>query len=73
MFLRALKVCDPEYLDTELQHINLVAKKLCYPESFINMAWMQARKAYYESGNKQPERLFLLEGRSSVFNFETGC
>ena len=57
MFLRALKVCDPEYLDTELQHINLVGKKLCYPESFINMAWIQARKTYYESGNKQPFNL----------------
>ena len=54
MFLRALRVCDPEYFSDEYEHINLVAKKLCYPEVFINNCWMQARKSFYELRVKQP-------------------
>ena len=54
MFLRALRICDPEHLNNEIQHINLTAKKLCYPDEFVNNCWMQAGKTFYQIRNQQP-------------------
>ena len=57
MFLRALRVCDPEHIDDEINHINQIAKKLCYPNEYINNCWMQARKTFYQIGDQQPFNL----------------
>ena len=53
MFLRALRICDPEHIDDEINHINQIAKKLCYPNEYINNCWMQARKTFYQIGDQQ--------------------
>ena len=45
--LRAYKVCDPEFLDAELNHIRNVFYKLCYPRQFIDRAFSKARKKIY--------------------------
>ena len=57
MFLRALRICDPEYLNDEIHHINLIAERLCYPEEFINKSWMKARQTYYQVREQQPFNL----------------
>ena len=45
--LRAYKICDPEFLDNELEHIRNVFSKLCYPKHFIEKAFSKARRKFY--------------------------
>ena len=52
MFTRALKVCDPHYLDDEISHIKNTFKKLCYPSHFINDALALARRKFYNKTDK---------------------
>ena len=44
---RALRLCDPEHLDSELQHIRNVFHKLCYPKYFIDKAFTFAKRKHF--------------------------
>ena len=45
--IRAYRICDPEFLDQELDHIRHIFHKLCYPHHFINKAFSRARKVIF--------------------------
>ena len=47
MFLRALRVCCPEFLDEELDMIRKIAGNLRYPNYFIENAFSKAKKTFY--------------------------
>ena len=47
LFLRALRICDPVYLDNEIHHIFGAFNKLGYTNSFIKQALSSARKTFY--------------------------
>ena len=47
MFLRAFKICDPEFLENEFQTIFDIAQELCYPRDFIENCLRNARKTYF--------------------------
>ena len=47
MASRALRICDPPYLDAELEHIRNTFKKLCYPNHIINTCISKAKKRHF--------------------------
>ena len=47
MFTRALRVCDPQHLDQEIQHIFQSFMKLGYPHHFINSCLSNAKRKWY--------------------------
>ena len=52
MFLRALRVCSPQFIDAEIKTIYDIALKLKYPRTFIDVAWKRARKTFYSTNDK---------------------
>ena len=44
MFLRALRICSPEYIQEEFENIFSIAEKLKYPKHFIECALRKAQK-----------------------------
>ena len=56
MFLRALRICSPEYLDEEIRCIYDIGDKLKYPQHFIDASYSFARKTFY---NPQPNKSFV--------------
>lgn len=56
MFLRALRICDPEFIDDELNNIYDIGYKLQYPKHFLDSAYNLARKTFY---NVQPKETFV--------------
>ena len=51
MFLRALRICSPEFLDEEIKNITTTGRKLKYPERILENALKTAKKTFY--GNKE--------------------
>ena len=51
LFLRALHICDPEFLDDEIQHIKASLKRLAYPNRTLTKAYFKARSAFF--GNRK--------------------
>ena len=49
LFLRALRVCSPEYLKDEIDHIKFALKKLAYPERILDKAYWKARKTAFRN------------------------
>ena len=49
MFLRALRICSPEFLDEEIDNIYCIATKLKYPKTFIEKSLNQAKKTFYRT------------------------
>ena len=47
MFLRAYRVCSPEFLDIEIETIFNISEKLKYPKHFIDCALQKARRTFY--------------------------
>ena len=47
MFLRAMRICSPQFLDDEIKLIFHIFKNLKYPLSFIKKAYFKARKTFY--------------------------
>ena len=47
MFLRALRVCCPEFLEAELKNIRNISSVLKYPSHFIDKALDKAKKSFY--------------------------
>ena len=55
---RALRLCDPCYIDKEFKHIKEVFRKLAYPEFFINKAFSRAKRNYYNPKTNNKEAHF---------------
>lgn len=49
MFLRALRLCSPEYLDDEFHKIYNIACKLKYPSQMIDRSLHKAKKTFYRT------------------------
>ena len=54
MFLRAYRICSPEYLDDEINKIYEISTNLKYPKLFIDKCLRTARKTFYSTTDKQP-------------------
>ena len=54
MFLRALRICSPEYMDEEMAKIYRIASDLRYPKTIIDKALYRARKSFRNNEEKVP-------------------
>ena len=54
MFLRALRICSPEFMDDEINKIYEISVKLKYPKSFVDSSLRKAKKTFYSNGEKEP-------------------
>ena len=54
MFLRAFRVCSPEFIDNEINNIKCTGKKLKYPERIIECALKSAKKSFYRIQEREP-------------------
>jgi hypothetical protein len=54
MFLRALRIVDPEFLDGEINKIFEIGDKLCYPINFLDLCFEKAKKTFYNVYTKAP-------------------
>ena len=54
MFLRALRVCSPVFLQEEFERIYSISEKLKYPKYFIDCALQKAQKTFYSVNQKEP-------------------
>ena len=69
--LRALRICEPEYLDSELNHIFATFRGLRYPSHFIERAISRARKIFYGFTNDcrdKPKRYLSLPFNPAIAN-----
>ena len=82
IFLRAYNICDPEYIDDEINYIFDIFKKLGYGEVAVKKSYFKARKTFYKpkeirdkSSHKNvlvgPEIIDLLFIRRSVENINS--
>ena len=53
LFLRALRYCEPEFLDDEIKFIFESFEKLGYPLHFLNKALCKSRRIFYSNEEKQ--------------------
>ena len=53
MVTRALRICDPVYLDEELLHIKSVFEKLEYPKYFVENSFSKAKRNFYNPNNER--------------------
>ena len=49
LFLRALRVCSSEYLESELSHVFGVLKSLAYPNYILNKALSKAKRVHHRT------------------------
>ena len=49
MFLRAFRICDPEYIDNEIKRIFDIGKQLCYPEHFIKSCHDKTKSKFFNN------------------------
>ena len=54
MFLRALRICSPEYVDEEIDEIYRIASKLKYPKRYIDQSLVRAKKTFYNVKVREP-------------------
>ena len=54
IFLRALRICSPPYMENEIQKIHEIARGLQYPVYLIDKALRNAKKIFYSTGEKEP-------------------
>lgn len=54
MFLRALRICDPEYINEEFNHIYNLARNLCYSSEIIDKCLTKANNTFYGNKTKEP-------------------
>ena len=54
MFLRAYRICNPNFLDNEVSTIIGIFSDLKYPKYLINKVHMKVRKTFYSTSNKTP-------------------
>ena len=63
MFFRAFRICDPKYLDSELDHIRNSFSRLGYPHHFIEKSLSIARKRFY---NPSPPKVFNMNNNITL-------
>ena len=51
LFLRALRICSPKYLDGELEEIRSQLSKLGYPMWFLSKALSKAKASFYKTSS----------------------
>ena len=56
MFLRALRVCSPEYFNKEIKTIYEIGNNLKYSECFLDICFSKARKSFYNINNNIPRK-----------------
>jgi len=56
LLLRALRICDQEYLQDEIAHIFECFKKLAYPEHVLSKALSKAKRSFYSSTNSTSQQ-----------------
>ena len=69
--LRALRICEPEFLDSEINHISATFRSLRYPSHFIEKAISRARKVYYglkDNLRNKPKRYLSLPFNPAIVN-----
>ena len=54
MFLRALRICSPEYVDKEFENIFNISEKLKYPRYFIECSLRKAQRTFYSDVPREP-------------------
>ena len=54
MFLRALRICSPEFIDEEIDKIYKIGSDLRYPKMFIDKSLKAARRTFYTAVPKEP-------------------
>ena len=47
LFLRALRICSPCFLEEEINHIRKSLKKCAYPDDLLNKALLKAKRTYH--------------------------
>ena len=47
MYLRALRICSPEFIDEEFEYIAKIGDMLKYPKNFLDKSLNMARKSFY--------------------------
>ena len=58
LFLREYRLCDSQFLDTELKFLKDSFSKLAYPAHFINEAHKKAKQRFYcPEQRPEPEQL----------------
>ena len=55
MFLRAYRVCNPQFLDEEINVIYKIFTNLFYPKWFIDKAHRKSRKTYFKTNSVQED------------------
>ena len=68
MFLRAFRICDPEYFDTEIKRIFDIGRKLCYPLTFLESCFNKTKRRFYEGS--QRDSIVLVNILSLPFRHE---
>ena len=54
LFLRAFRICSPEFLDNEINHIKCSFRNLAYPPKVLNKALLKARKVHFSKNKNKP-------------------
>ena len=54
MFLRALRICSPEFIDEEIDKIYKIGSDLRCPKMFIDKSLKAARRTFYTAVPKEP-------------------
>ena len=76
MFLRALRVCSPEFLQEEFVNIFNISEKLKYPRHFIERALTKAQKTFYSNSVREPfnnQNLLVLPYNKCLENVPKFC
>ena len=55
MFLRALHIVSPQYLDQEIEYIRKIGTDLCYPSYLLDICYNKAHKKFYSERNREKE------------------
>ena len=66
LFLRALRICDPSYLDDEINHIKCSLTKLAYPDDVLNKALSKAKTSYFRSTKNSDKNRSNFDFNNSV-------
>ena len=76
MFLRAYRVCSPEFLDAEMDNIFKISEKLKYPKHFIDCALQKAKKTFYSVATRKDfdsQNLLVLPYSNTLLNVPRFC
>ena len=63
LFLRAFRICSPQFLESEISFIKQSLSRIGYPPLILHKALLRARSSYYSSN---PRRNFSLENKLIV-------